>query len=65
MTSPSRHSTAAGGGGGPFTYALRCAGGVLVILVLLPLYRRLDATDSDLVLRSVLTSAELARTMLL
>jgi hypothetical protein len=58
------HSTAAGGGG-LFTYALRCTGVVLVILVLLPLYRRLDATDSDLVLRSVLTSAELARTMLL
>jgi len=65
VTSPSRHSTTAGGGGGPFTYALRFTGIALVILVLLPLYRRLDATDSDLVRRSILTSAELARTMLL
>jgi Dolichyl-phosphate-mannose-protein mannosyltransferase len=65
MTSPPRHSTGAGGGAAFFTFALRCTGAALVILVLLPLYRRLDATDSDLVLRSVLTSAELARTMLL
>lgn len=65
MTSPSRHSTAAGGSGGLFTYALRCAGVVLVILVLLPLYRQLDAADGGLVLRSILTYTELARTMLL
>lgn len=65
MTSPSRHSTAAGGGGRLFTYALRCAGVVLVILVLLPLYRQLDATDGGLVLQSILTYTELARTMLL
>ena len=47
------------------TNALRVAGVALVVLVLLPLYRLLDVTESDLVLRSILTSAELARTMLL
>jgi hypothetical protein len=58
------HSTAAGGGG-LFTYALRSTGVVLIILVLLPLYRRLDSSDADRVLRNTLASAELARTMLL
>ncbi|HEY8852987.1 MAG TPA: glycosyltransferase family 39 protein, partial [Gemmatimonadaceae bacterium] len=63
MTSPSMHSTAARGGR-LFTYALRCAGLVLVILVLLPLYRRVDTTDGGLVQQSILDAAELARTML-
>ena len=62
MTSPPRQS---GGSTGFLTYALRFTGAVLIFLVLFPLYRRLDVTDSDLVLRSVITSAELARTMLL
>lgn len=65
MTSSSGHTTAPGGGGGLFTYALRCAGVVLVVLVLLPLYRQLDATDGVLAQRIILNGAELARTMLL
>ncbi len=56
---------AAGTGPAPLTYALRVAGAALIILVLFPLYRRLEVTESDLVLRSVITSADLARTMLL
>ena len=64
MTSPSGHSTAAGRGG-LLTYALRCAGVVLVILFLFPLYRQLDAVEGGLVLQSILTFAEIARTMLL
>jgi membrane-bound acyltransferase YfiQ involved in biofilm formation len=59
------HSATAGGGGGLFTYALRCAGVVLVILVLLPLYRLLGATDGVPAQRIILNGAELARTMLL
>lgn len=63
MTSPSKDPTLAGGR--LVTTALRVAGGALVVLVLFPFYRLLDVTESDLVLRSILTSAELARTMLL
>ena len=51
-------------GAGLFTYALRFTGVALVILVLLPLHRLLDSSDADRVLRNVLASAELARTML-
>ncbi len=64
MTSPSRHS-AAPAGGGIFTYVLRCTGAILVIFVLFPLYRQLDAVEGGLVLQSMLIYAELARTMLL
>lgn len=65
MTSPSRQSIAPGGGVGLFAYALRCAGLVLVILVLFPFYRRLGAAAGGLVLESALVYTELARTMLL
>jgi hypothetical protein len=64
MTTPSRHSTAAAGSG-ILTYALRCAGAVLIILVIFPFYRQLDASEGRPVLLSILNYAELARTMLL
>jgi hypothetical protein len=47
------------------TTALRLAGVALVILVLVPFFRQLNVPDRDRVLRSILSSAELARTMLL
>jgi hypothetical protein len=62
MRSPSQKVVPASGRW--FINALRVAGLLLVILVLFPLYRQLDVTETDLVLRSILTSAELARTML-
>ena len=65
MTSPFGHTTTPRGGGRLFTYALRCAGVALVILVLLPLYRRLDTTDGVLAQGIILSGAELARTVLL
>src|ERR1700686_1686558 len=65
MTSQSGDSPAAGRGAAIFAYALRGAGVGLVILVVFPLYRMLDAAEGGLVLNSVLTFAEVARTMLL
>ncbi|MEX2110969.1 MAG: glycosyltransferase family 39 protein [Gemmatimonadaceae bacterium] len=62
MTTPSRFSIARGG---IPTNVLRVAGAALVILVLFPLYRRLDAIEGRLVLKSILIYTELARTMLL
>jgi hypothetical protein len=52
-------------GSATLTIALRAAGVGLVVLVVFPLYRLLDAVEGGLVLNSVLTFAELARTMLL
>jgi hypothetical protein len=65
VTSPTGHTTTPSGAGGLFTYARRCAGLVLVTLVLLPLYRQLGSTDGVLAQRIILNGAELARTMLL
>jgi len=65
MTSQPGDSTAAGRGAAILTYLLRGAGIGLVILVVFPLYRMLDAAEGGLVLNSVLTFAEVARTMLL
>src|SRR5258706_14279749 len=65
MTSQPGDSTAAGRGAAIFTYVLRGAGIGLVILVVFPFYRMLDAAEGGLVLNSVLTFAEVARTMLL
>jgi len=62
VTSQSKDATPEGGR--LTTNALRVAGVALVVLVLLPLYRRVDLTDSDPVMRSIIASAELARTML-
>src|SRR6202049_3046607 len=65
MTSQPGDLTAVSRGAAIFTYALRGAGIVLIILVVFPLYRLLDATEGGLVLGSILTFAEVARTMLL
>src|SRR6266550_4380841 len=65
MTSQPGDSTAVGRGAPIFTYLLHGAGIGLVILVIFPLYRMLDAAEGGLVLNSVLTFAEVARTMLL
>src|SRR6267154_2493254 len=63
MRSQPGDSTAAGRGAAIFTYVLRGAGIGLVILVVFPFYRMLDAAVGGLVLNSVLTFAEVARTI--
>lgn len=52
------------GSGRLTTYALRAAGGILLALVIFPVYRLLDRPDAGLFLRGSLAAAELSRTLL-